>query len=186
MGLRNEIKQESRSVKEDLGDIRKSITSKAVKFKESLSRNKGGNKPKPKKKVTLKEKLSKAGESLRIDKKAKALKFKIDKLDKKIKSGEATLKDRLEYTKLKGLLKQIPIQVGIAAAQAGSLAVAPVLYPVGTVAAGAAALVGSKLAGSDESNKRLIKRHKSGKSLSMSERYRLRKAMNLGKKKDSK
>lgn len=180
MGLGKDIKQEARSLGEDLKDIKKGIISKAKAFKKAKENKE--SKSTSKKSSTL----SKVGKSLRIDKKVKALRAKISRLKKKIDSGDATLEEKLEYKKLKGMLSQIPIQAGITAAQAGSLAVAPILYPVGSAVSAIAAAAGTKLAGSDESNKRLIQRYKEGKPLSPIERYRLKKAQNLGKKAESK
>lgn len=180
MGIIKGIRQEIRSLGEDARDIKEGITSKAKAFREARRQSKES--PKVPYKTKFKEGIKKAGEALRVDKKLKSLKSRLRYLKTKIDSGTATLEDRLEYKKLKGNISQLPIQAGITAAQAASLAVAPILYPVGSVASGLAAAAGTKLAGSDKSNKRLVERVKSGKDLSPLERYKVNQANKLGSK----
>lgn len=180
MGLKSDIREEARSLGEDFNDIKKSILSKAKAVKKFVKEFNKEKKEKPEKRKSLKNPIK------TINKNLKNLKSKIKNLEKKIDSGEASLEDKLDYKKLKGLEKQFYIQAGLTAVQYASLPVAPILFPIGSAASYGALAAGAKLTGSDKSNKRLADRYRKGEKLSPSERYKIKKAKELGNKSDQK
>lgn len=168
MGLREDLRQTARGTSEST----KSLISSGKARLKSLKTSKLQSKQRP---PSIKDLFRRNDPRV----KAKVIQSKMAHIQRRIKSGEATLEEKLKYRKLKSALKQIPIQTGIFAAQLGAGAVNPLLYPLGTVASAVSAGTAILTSGSDSSNKRLVNRVKSGKTLSPLERYKVKRANKL-------
>lgn len=88
-------------------------------------------------------------------------------LKKKIKEGNATLKDRLEYRSHKSTLMLVPVNAALVA-----------VVPGGILAAGGIAASKSSISGDKKSNKELLRKVRSGEKLSYLEKRRLQRADN--------